>query len=159
MITSCSRRRNITSIYYFPDERYEGCISIGVLAHPLDWLSRLDCSTTKRVPMPKKGGFRKISSRAFFRRIGRCSHPLGCRANRAWKVSLGGGPRLRYLRIYWSTSYPSTARHHSILSIQQHTESSMIFHIYFQNDIYIEVYMYRLCFTPPNHPMPSLNDL
>ena len=28
----------------------------------------------------EKGGFRKISSRAFFRRIGRCSHPLGCGA-------------------------------------------------------------------------------
>ena len=26
------------------------------------------------------GGFRKISSRAFFRRTGRCSHPLGCGA-------------------------------------------------------------------------------
>ena len=26
----------------------------------------------------EKGGFRKTSSRAFFRRIGRCSHPLGC---------------------------------------------------------------------------------
>ena len=30
--------------------------------------------------MPKKGGFRKISSRALFRRIGRCSHPRGCGA-------------------------------------------------------------------------------
>ena len=28
----------------------------------------------------EKGGFRKISSRAFFRRIGRCLHPLGCGA-------------------------------------------------------------------------------
>ena len=37
----------------------------------------------------EKGGFRKISSRAFFRRIGRCSHPLGY-SNRARKVSLGG---------------------------------------------------------------------
>ena len=26
----------------------------------------------------EKGRFRKISSGAFFRRIGRCSHPLGC---------------------------------------------------------------------------------
>ena len=29
-------------------------ISIGVLVHPLDGLYRLDCSTTKRVPMPKR---------------------------------------------------------------------------------------------------------
>ena len=28
----------------------------------------------------EKGGFREISSRAFFRRIGRCSRPLGCGA-------------------------------------------------------------------------------
>ena len=28
----------------------------------------------------EKGSFRKISSRAFFRGIGRCSHPLGCGA-------------------------------------------------------------------------------
>ena len=31
-------------------------------------------------PNVEKGGFRKISSRAFFRHIGRCSHPLGCEA-------------------------------------------------------------------------------
>ena len=29
-------------------------VSIGVLAHPLDCFFRLDCSTTKRVPMPKR---------------------------------------------------------------------------------------------------------
>ena len=28
----------------------------------------------------EKSGFRKISSKAFFKRIGRCSHPLGCGA-------------------------------------------------------------------------------
>ena len=34
-------------------------VSIGVLAHPLDWLSRLDCSTTKRVPMLKRAVFER----------------------------------------------------------------------------------------------------
>ena len=34
-------------------------ISIGVLAHPLDWLSRLDCSTTKRVLKPKRAVFER----------------------------------------------------------------------------------------------------
>ena len=29
------------------------------LAHPLDWLSRLDCSTTERVPMPKRAVFKR----------------------------------------------------------------------------------------------------
>ena len=33
--------------------------SIGVLAHPLDRLSRLDCSTTKRAPMPKRAVFER----------------------------------------------------------------------------------------------------
>ena len=28
----------------------------------------------------ERGGFRKVASRAFFRRTGRCSHPLGCGA-------------------------------------------------------------------------------
>ena len=37
----------------------------------------------------KKGGFRKISSRTFFRRIGRCSHPLGCGAIEPGKSVLG----------------------------------------------------------------------
>ena len=32
-------------------------VSIGVLAHPLDRFSTLDCSITKSVPMPKKGVF------------------------------------------------------------------------------------------------------
>ena len=34
----------------------------------------------------EKGCFRKISSRAFFRRIGRCSHPLGCGAMEPGKL-------------------------------------------------------------------------
>ena len=34
-------------------------VSIGVLAHPLDELSRLDCSTIRRVPMPKRAVFER----------------------------------------------------------------------------------------------------
>ena len=29
-------------------------VSIEVFAHTLDWLSRLDCSTAKRVPIPRR---------------------------------------------------------------------------------------------------------
>ena len=40
--------------------RFGPCtVSIGVLAHPLDSLSRLDYSTTKRVPMPKRVVFER----------------------------------------------------------------------------------------------------
>ena len=34
-------------------------VRTGVLAHPLDWLSTLDCSTTTRVPMPKRAVFER----------------------------------------------------------------------------------------------------
>ena len=37
----------------------QSIVSIGVLADPLDLLSRLDCSTTKRVPMPKRAVFER----------------------------------------------------------------------------------------------------
>ena len=40
-------------------ELYYDTVSIGVLAHPLDWLSRLDCSTTKRVSLPKRAVFER----------------------------------------------------------------------------------------------------
>ena len=36
-------------------------VSIGVLAHPLDWLSMLGCSTTKRVPVPTREVFERSS--------------------------------------------------------------------------------------------------
>ena len=42
----------------------------------------------------------KLSTRSFENRPFRHRHSLGSWSNRAWKVSLGGVPRLRYLTVF-----------------------------------------------------------
>ena len=78
-------------------------VNIGVLAHPLGWLSRLHCAATKRVPTPKRVVFER------FRRELSLDVSVGVHIllvmeqSSLRKVSLGGVPRFRYLlrTIFW----------------------------------------------------------
>ena len=47
-------------------------------------------STAGIVPVPERAALKNISPRVFRRRLVRYWHPLGCRANRPWKIVPGG---------------------------------------------------------------------